>query len=208
MMFREGITDMNIEKKNSITPIFGYGEPQYIDELQNISIDGNYIEFIEETESKILPMQYEKAQGIQFVKIHIKINGKEFSNADPIILSSNRGIQRYYSWLEILRVNNKIAIIQRIANENGTDILKEQKWKIIWIDEQNNVTEEKLNHKNRAENPLAVKLINTSYVTPRPMGYYSDLLEVYPTIFYPIIYPIFILLIGISLIIISFFKKL
>lgn len=62
---------------------------------------------------------------------------KEVTTPERIVLSRNIGAQRYYGRLDIMKVNNqKVAIVQRLADKNGEKNLENQDWKIIWIDEK------------------------------------------------------------------------
>lgn len=175
---------------------------------QRIKVNGKLIEIIEEkTDKKAKLTDWDKQEGVEagdVVKVHWKVNGEEVSNPDEIWLSNRDRGSRYFSWLDVLKVNGKVAIIQRITDDNE---LEHRKWKIIWIDEDGKVKEEKVSYEERYKNHLAVKLINTSETSLIRMGYYSDVLEGYPSLFSPYLYPLFTGFFGISLCVTHIFLK-
>lgn len=139
------------------------------------------------------------------MKLHLFVNGKEITQASEIWLSNRNRGSRYFSWLDILTVNEKVAIVQRLTDDH--EPMNNRRWKIIWIDEKANITEDKISYQKREENPLAVRLINVSGTSLMSMGYYSDILKGYPSIFFPLIYPIVTGLVGILLCIIALVKR-
>lgn len=212
MMLREGLVDARINNHYSVTSFYGIGGPQTLQQARHAYVLRHSIEFVEEPTGEFVePTPTEKEEGVKpfpIVKIHIKINDKEVTTPERIVLSRNIGAQRYYGSLDIMKVNNqKVAIIQRLADKNGEKNLENQDWKIIWIEEKNHLTEEKITYKNRGDHPLAVKLIMESNTTPMRIGYHSDLLEMYPSFVYPIFYPWGTFLIGLISLISSIRKK-
>ncbi|NPC91373.1 hypothetical protein HOO54_03725 [Bacillus sp. WMMC1349] len=68
--------------------------------------------------------------------------------------------------------------------------MKNSKWKILWIDEKGDILEEKISYQKRLKYPLAVRLIEVSETSLMPIGYHSDILTGYPSILFPLTYPI------------------
>lgn len=208
-MAREEVTDWNLSTRYQVDHADReQGFPITID-AQKIEVKGHLIEIVEEqTGEKGSLTLWDKDEGVEagdIVKLHLFVDGKEVTKADEIWLSNRDRGSRYYSWLDILTVNEKVAIVQRLTDDDQP--MDDRRWKIIWIEEQGNITEEEVSYQNRQENPLAVRLINVSGTSLMGMGYYSDVLQGYPSLFFPIIYPVVTGLIGILLCAIAYLRR-
>jgi hypothetical protein len=153
--------------------------------------------------------EYENAAPGEIVALQWMISGQKVSTADEIWLSNRDKVGRYFSWADVLLVKDKkdrterIAIVQRLTEDN--DLMENQAWKIIWVELNGSVSEQNLTYLNRSENLLGVHLVMASNTALMSMGYYSDLLNVYPSLLYPIVYPAGTVLIGFVLILLSVF---
>lgn len=204
-MIREELTDWYLNTRYKIEQTYiEQGFPTTID-VQEIEINGRIIEIVEEQTGKkgnlTLWDREEQVEAGDIVKLHLLVDGKEISQADEIWLSNRDRGSRYFSWLDILTVNQKIAIVQRLTDDD--EAMKNRRWKIIWIDEQGDITEEKVSYEKRNENLLAVRLINEADASLMSMGYYSDITKGYPSFLFPLIFPFGTALIGILLCIIA-----
>lgn len=177
--------------------------------VQEIEVKGHLIEIVEEqTGKKGSLTSWDQEEGVEagdIVKIHLFVDGQEISQADEIWLSNRNRGSRYFSWIDVLTVDEQVAIVQRLTDDD--EAMDSRKWKIIWIDEHGNITEEKISYHKRNENPLAVRLINDSGTSLMSMGYYSDILKGYPSIFFPIVYPFGTGLVGILLCVFAFLSR-
>lgn len=205
-MGREIITEQQITSQYDIThSYFEQGFPTTIN-TNSIDINGTRIEIREEaTDKKASLTPWDEEEGVEagdIVKIQFLVDGQPVSTADEIWLSNRNRGSRYFSWVDVLTVNEKIAIVQRLT-DNDT-LMDDRRWKIIWIDENGNMEEEHISYKNRSDNPLAVEVISSSGTELMQMGFYSDILKGYPSIIFPIFYPIITVLLGILLGITSF----
>src|SRR5699024_1091501 len=120
----------------------------------------------------------------------------------------NRG-SRYFSWLDILSVKDyatgktHIKIVQRLTDDDEMD---DREWKIITINDYGDVKEEKVSYETRSEHPLNVKLINFSDTSLMSLGYYSDIMQGYPSLIFPVLYPFVTGLFGLIGTLIAFVK--
>ncbi|WP_139339557.1 hypothetical protein [Bacillus dakarensis] len=208
IMGRELFTGWQIDRQYSINHVYSeQGFPSIID-TQEIEVNGVHIEIIEEpTGKKASLTPWDEDEGVEagdIVKIYLLIDGREVTSPDEIWLSNRNRGSRYYSWLDILTVNEQIAIVQRLTDDDAK--MDERQWKIIWIDEKGDAFEEVISYQTRSENPLAVRLIGFSGTALMAMGYYSDLLMGYPSVFFPILYPILTGVVGILLCIMFFIQ--
>ncbi len=189
-MAREVVTEAKINILYTVEHVYEeQGFPSIID-VQKTEVNGKQIELVEEpTGKKASLTAWDKEEGVEageVVKLHILVDGEEVTTADEIWLSNRQRGSRYFSWLDIVTVNDDIAIIQRLTDD---DHMGDRKWKIIWLYENGKFEEEVITYEARGENPLAVKLIDVSGTSLMSMGYYSDLLKGYPSIPYPFLYP-------------------
>jgi hypothetical protein len=205
-MGREIITEQQITSQYEIEhSYFKQGFPTVID-TNNIEINGRRIEIREEaTDKKASLTPWDEEEGVEagdIVKIQFLVDGKPVSTSDEIWLSNRNRGSRYFSWIDVLTVNEKIAIVQRLTDDDT--LLDDRRWKIIWIDEKDNTEEEHISYKTRSDHLLAVEVISSSGTELMQMGFYSDILKGYPSIIFPIFYPIITVLLGILLGITSF----
>ncbi|MCZ2258258.1 hypothetical protein [Sporosarcina sp. G11-34] len=180
-MVREVVTDWNLNIRYKVEQTYAeQGFPTTIN-VQEIEVKGHLIEIVEEQTGKKGSLTlWDREEGVEagdIVRIHILVDGKEVTQADEIWLSNRDRGSRYYSWLDILTVNDKVAIVQRLTDDD--EAMNDRRWKIIWIDKQGDITDEKTSYQKRNENPLAVRLINVAGTSLMSMGYYSDILKGY-----------------------------
>lgn len=133
------------------------------------------------------------------VNIHLLVNDELVSEPSEIWLSNRDRGSRYFSWIDILTMKDYatgetfIKIVQRLSDDLEMD---EREWKIISINAEGEVTEEKISYSRKNNNPLAVKLINFSNTSLMSLGYYSDITQGYPSLIFPIVFPYITSIIG------------
>lgn len=207
-MVRERVTTWKLDNRYTIEQAYAQGFLTHND-VSEIVVNGHLIEIVEEkTGEKETLTYWDENEGVKpgdIVKLHLSIDNKEVTTTDEIWLSNRDRGGRYYSWLDILTVNDDIAIVQRLTDDNGA--MEDRRWKIIWIDEKGKLTEDQVSYYDRSENPLAVRLINISSTSLMGMGYYSDILFTYPTIFFPLMFPWGTGLFSILFFIIAFLQR-
>lgn len=191
----------------------GWSEP--ID-VQSITVNDIHIELQEiPTGKKATRTMWDADEGVEagdIVQLQILVDGKAVSSADEIWLSNRDRGGRYWSWLDVLRVKDKktqterIAIVQRLTDDD--EQYENRAWKIVWIDVDGTVTEEKMTYAERSDNPLGVRLTMFSGTTLMSMGYYSDIFHYYPSLLYPILYPFGTVILGLLLMAIGVFRQM
>ncbi|OOG89990.1 hypothetical protein [Bacillus pseudomycoides] len=187
-------------------------------DVPELTINDMNIKIIEEKTSKKAPLtswdQDENVPPGDIVKIHFLLNDEESSKPDEIWLSNRHRGSRYFSWLDIVMVTDRLTgekqinIVQRLTDDNYP--MEDREWKIITISQDNNVREKVLKYSGRSDNKLGVKLIDFSGTSLMSMGYYSDITKGYPSLFFPLLYPILTGMVGAVLLIISlvlFYKR-
>jgi hypothetical protein len=141
------------------------------------------------------------------VKIQYYMNGQPISQPDIMKIPGDRINIYYNGQLDVLKILDRqtnetsIYIVQNLMTEDLE--LDQWVWKVISIDSSGKVNEKKMSFKERKHYPLWVKVINCSGVTNGVLGYKSQFVQIYPTIFVPFLYPWFSTLLGILLLIIT-----
>lgn len=215
LMAREKYINHSIGERYDISHTYmEQGFPSIIN-VPKIEVNGFTIEIKEELTGKKAPQTWfdveEGVEGGEIVRLQLLVDGKEVSDADEIWLSNRDPGSRYWSWLDVLLVKDKqtgqeqIAIVQRLSED--TVMQEDYRWKVIYISEDGGISEEQIEYGTRSEHPLAVRLIVFSGTSLIGMGYYSDLLHYYPSLYYPVLYPFGTTVIGGILILLGFFLQ-
>ncbi|MGM8363925.1 hypothetical protein ACLIBG_00455 [Virgibacillus sp. W0181] len=209
-MIREFWIGKIIESRYEIHHAYEEQGFEDIIDVQEITVNGENIKIREEkTGRKASLTLWDKDANVppgDIVKIHWLLNNKQISKPDEIWLSNRNRGSRYFSWLDVLTVkdrltgNEQIKIVQRLTDDD--ELMDNRKWKIITISSDNTVKEEEVSYMERSENKLAVKLINLSGTSLMAMGYYSDITKGYPSVIFPIVYPVLTSLVGFVLLLI------
>ena len=210
-IIRENIIDMKLKSRYVINHAYTdeYGFKSIVDVNELIIGENKITIHEEETVLKGSHTLWDKDEGVppgDIVKVHFYLNGKEISTPDEMWLSNRQRGSRYFSWIDIITVNdrftgeNQIKIIQRLTDDDQMDA---REWKIITITSDGNVSEEKMTYTKRSENALGVKMINFTNTGLMSMGYQTDILQGFPNLIFPLIYPIFTSIVGVILLIIS-----
>jgi hypothetical protein len=217
-MIREYWMETKITARYEIHHAYQRDGFENIIDVQELVVDGMKIKIREEPTGRKAPLtpwdQDEKVPPGDIVNIHLLLNDQEISNPDEIWLSNRNRGSRYFSWLDVLTVKDRvtgekqISIVQRLTDDDHP--MEGRKWKIITISQDSNVKEEELHYAQRRDHPLGVNLVNFSGTVLMSMGYYSDILQVYPSLFFPFLYPVLTFLVGLILLMIVlrlFYKR-
>ncbi|MDR6553513.1 hypothetical protein [Paenibacillus qinlingensis] len=146
------------------------------------------------------------------VNLHMSINHKDWSVEGPVLvrpffLDDNR----YHGYFGVLTVKEKgrekLVIIQRTSGTAFTPD-KNLSWRILSIDSQGQVQEDRFTYDELSEVPQRVNMINITSASPFSLGYRSNILFVWPSLLFPLAYPIGTAIVGLLLVIIGLVKGL
>lgn len=148
--------------------------------------------------------------------IVVSLDGEEIERLPnhPIRIDEE-GLNRYYGEVSYLHVNDlkkdtthfiilvKNTIEIMTANQNG-DILgsapeDELTYTTYTLDQSGNMASETFRFNER--DAFQTELLNYGGVAPYAFGYHTDLLEAYPSLFFPLFYPFFTFIVGLCLVI-------
>lgn len=116
--------------------------------------------------------------------------------------------------LALLKMSNNstkdedLIIIQRLFEDSLSTSERDFKWKIISINKEGSVKTDIFTRDN-IDNPAYRRdLISKATVSPYALGYKSNLLHSYPSLFYPFLYPFGTMGLGIIFLVIGIvFRK-
>ncbi|WP_217266782.1 hypothetical protein [Paenibacillus tianmuensis] len=191
---------------------------QYSYELASpIQWKGNIIEVLTRDTGVVAPKSRLDNDTLHVMQVTIKVNGREQSFPTQAWLPQNiTKDSDYLSWLNLLKVkdnkNNmeQIAIVQRIADNWQRGDTTSQKWRILYVNEDQQVNEELFSYLERGDHLLGLKLVLSSSQSSSWIGYKSDIAYRLPSIFFPLLYPTGTFLIGLVLALLLYlrFRKL
>lgn len=186
------------------------GFPSILD-AKEIEVNGIKIEILEKDTGKDAPQTYwdkgESVPGGDIVTVQIKLDGANIVEPTEMWLSNRSRGSRYFSWLDVLTVRDRktgedsIAIVQRLTDDEG--LMEERAWRIVTVKRDGTWSDIVLAYKERSENPLGVRLVTVSGTSMIAMGYQSDILQSYPSLFFPLMYPWATSAIGVILLVMA-----
>jgi hypothetical protein len=125
----------------------------------------------------------------------------------PVSIARNVTVRPF--WLESGRYNHDLALVRfedafqktsalAVVQNLGVDPSRPRlpnggydfdflRFRMIRLDQDGQLHEEIFFRKDRGHPPLRAEVAR--FASPSPMGYYSDLMQVWPSIFYPLVYP-------------------
>ncbi|MET3682877.1 hypothetical protein ABID56_000967 [Alkalibacillus flavidus] len=146
----------------------------------------------------------EKAQ------VDVMINGHNYAGSSeleirPTYLDNNR----YHGYIGMLKMTERatdeesLVIIQRLFGHPRTVAEEEYSWKAITVNANGDV-ETEIFTRDELDNPAYHgDMINQATVLPMSLGYRSNVLHMYPTLFYPFLYPFGTMLVGSVMVVIG-----
>ena len=129
-------------------------------------------------------------------KIQIIIQGENY--AEPVNLEirpTHLDNNRYHGYLGMVLMTNhatkekNLVIVQRFFEDSPLILENDFKWKLISIDKDGTVKTDVFT-RDQIDNPAYRRdLIVKATVSPYALGYKSNVLQSYPSLFYPFLYP-------------------
>jgi hypothetical protein len=110
-----------------------------------------------------------------------------------VIRPNFRDSNRYHGYLALVELVDKkegksrMAVIQRIDSVENLPLMEKLQWRLLLVSADGTVKEEIFSYKDRGDPLYRARLAN--FATPIAVGFQSDVLHFWPTIFYPLLYP-------------------
>ena len=136
--------------------------------------------------------------------INITINDKDWSVIHPIDIRPNYlDENRYHGYFGLLAIEEKgsesLILVQRLLGNHATDLV----WRILTIKSNGQVDENQFSYEQRSDVPQRVDYINLTNTSPFSLGYKSNILKGWPSLFFPLLYPYVTASIGFILILVG-----
>ncbi|NEU32423.1 hypothetical protein GN156_16870 [bacterium LRH843] len=147
-------------------------------------------------------------------KVQILIQGMNY--AEPVSLEirpTHLDNNRYHGYLGMLKMTNHstkeedLIIIQRLFEDSFSTSEKDFKWKVISINKGGSVKTDIFTREDIDNPSYRRDLIVKATVSPYALGYKSNILQSYPSLFFPFLYPFGTMVIGIILLVIGLFLE-
>jgi len=126
-------------------------------------------------------------------KLRVVVNGKDWSVENPIeIRPSFFDNNRYHGFFNVLKVrsegNEALVLVQRVS---GPEFKREEDlaWRTLRIQKDGQVIEDRFTYEERGDVPERVDFVNHAYASPVALGYRSNILQGWPSLFFPLFYP-------------------
>lgn len=141
--------------------------------------------------------------------VQILVNNKNFAEPVSLIIRpTHLDNNRYHGYLGLVTLKNKkidneqLVIVQRLFNQTMNE--EDFKWKTIAINKDGTI-ETAVFDRGMLHNPAyRANIIGQATASPFALGYHSNILKGYPTILFPLLYPISTIGMGIIFLIIGF----
>ena len=148
-------------------------------------------------------------------RVKITINGKDYTSPWLVEIRPNdHDVNRYWMQVMLVKFNDREARTERLVvlqsfpdfdlheyNALHSDTLT---CRALFIDSEGTVTEDVFPFSERTS-PLYRTLL-ARVVSPMQLGFYSNVMEVWPSVFYPLLYPLVSGVVGLILTIVGIVK--
>ena len=197
-MAREEVSAFRFRQQyevQSFKPIqeFRGGEP--IQPIHRVTFHRNNIELSDAFMQGLFD-EADRKQG----SVTTKINGVDYSLPSTVeIRPFFHDANRYHLWISLGELRertsgkSRLVVTQRIVEETEATSLREWKEKLrfraLFVDSDGTVREETFPFLQRGAPVYRAVLANS--VSPSPSGFHSDVYWVWPSLFYPVLYPWF-----------------
>ena len=123
--------------------------------------------------------------------VSIRVDGREVSTpVKAIVRLHRRDANRYWGYVYLGRLVDREGPERLVVAQN----LGQGEYRTVSVFADGNIVEDKFSYGARCSPPVRAELIRS--VVPHPSGYCSDVMQVWPSLFYPILYPWFSGLMG------------
>jgi hypothetical protein len=147
--------------------------------------------------------------------VRILIDGRDYSSpTEAIVRPYFRDANRYHGFLSLKRVvdrnsgTTKIAVSQALGAPTGVTRSyspERLRYRVLLISTDGIIEEELFTYAQRGSPAIRARLI--AGVVPHPFGYHSDLMQGWPTLLYPVLYPWLSGLIGAGIVILAIARR-
>lgn len=129
-------------------------------------------------------------------EVRILIQGTNYAEPVPLeIRPTHLDNNRYHGYLGMLKMTRRntneeqFIIIQRLFEHPFSTSEKDFKWKVVSIQKDGSIKTDLFTRDQIDDPAFRRDFINKATVSPYALGYRSNVLQTYPSLFFPLIYP-------------------
>jgi len=123
--------------------------------------------------------------------VSIRVDGRAVSTpVKAIVRLHRRDANRYWGYVFLMRLVDREGPERLVVAQN----LGQGEYRTVSVFADGDIISDKFSYGARCSTPVRAELIRS--VVPHSSGYCSDVLQVWPSLFYPILYPWFSGLVG------------
>lgn len=130
--------------------------------------------------------------------------GHSISMGDASVeIDGRRYLRSTDSKIAIVELTDLASINTRagIVEWSGRFPRESWRYRIVWINRSGELTQESFTFRERSR--FLYRTILAKFVSPSPIGFFSDALVVWPTIYYPVLYPWITSTVGVILLLVT-----
>jgi len=118
-------------------------------------------------------------------RVRITIDGRDFSHAAPVTIRPGfTDDNRYWGYVHLTKVIDHLqGQPQLVVAQN----IGRQQYRVLLMTAEGRVLEDTFSYSDRCSPP--VRALQIRYVVPHPSGYCSDVMQTWPSLSYPILFP-------------------
>jgi hypothetical protein len=127
--------------------------------------------------------------------VRIVVDGRDYSSAAAVdIRPAFRDANRYWGYLYLTKLLDKWTRREEIVVAQNLGL---RRYRVLRMDASGLVVEDVFDERQRCSPPVRTLLIG--HVVPQPIGFCSNIMQSYPTVWFPMLYPMASGTIGIVL---------
>jgi hypothetical protein len=182
LMAREVIVGFTVARQYSMSEIKAIG-PEMSGGALSAELGGQRVELTDDQPLAREPFKTEESQRAPGV-VRVLVNGRAVSTpVAATVRRTQKDANRYWGFVYLFKLTDRHGPERLVVAQN----LGHGRYRTISVFADGRMVEDSFDYGERCNPPLRAALIG--YVVPHPSGYCSDLMQVWPTLWYPVLYP-------------------
>jgi hypothetical protein len=178
LMARELVVGLRVETRYSIQRIPTDRRGMVSDAIE-AEIQGHWVRLTDDQ-----PASEDRSARV-VGRVRITIDGRDFSHTAPVTIRPGfTDDNRYWGYVHLTKVIDHLqGQPELIVAQN----LGREEYRVLLLTADGRVREDTFNYSDRCSPP--VRALQIRYVVPHPSGYCSDVMQGWPSLLYPILFP-------------------
>jgi hypothetical protein len=178
LMVRELIIGSRVAAQYSIQPV-PTSRPGMVSNAIEAELEGHWVRL---TDSQP-PTDDPSARAVG--RVQITIDGRDYSHDAPVTIRPGfTDDNRYWGYVHLTKIVDRVQGRPHLVVAQN---LGRSRYRVLRMESDGRVAEDVFSYPERCSPP--VRALQIRYVVPHPSGYCSDLMQVWPSLLYPILFP-------------------